>query len=283
MTGPFHVVLREAIQQRGLPLDRLRSRLAQRGIRVGLATLSDWQHGNSRPQRPNSMRAVDALEEILGLPHGTLTGLLAPGGIPRHGVDEHSGPLGELLGSLPRGHAWDLETITTETTYAIGPDRRRSGMSIRKLVRARRDGVDRARVCYFGASEGVIGDADVRPVRNCGLGEVRRHAGGNVLVAEVLFGQSLRTGETWLFEYAVDQSETTTDVAHAIRQPEGNWVLEVRFHPDALPAVVHGYYRADLYGDRQRVSELPLTNHHSVLLTSAGMSAGVVGINWRWL
>jgi hypothetical protein len=211
---------------------------------VGLATLSDWQHGRARPQRPNSLRAVDALEEILELPRKTLSGLIATGASSWQGVDEHSGAVGELLDALPRGHEWDLDVINAETTIVIGPDRRRSAIRIRRLVRARRD--------------------------------------GNVLVAEMLFGQSLRIGETWLFEYAVHQPAASTDFAHGFRRQERNFLLEVRFHPDALPQVVYGYYRADLYGDRQRVTELTLDNHHTVHLTAAGMAAGVIGINWRW-
>jgi hypothetical protein len=34
-------------------------------MQVGLATLSDWQHGRASPQRPNSRRAVDALDHVV--------------------------------------------------------------------------------------------------------------------------------------------------------------------------------------------------------------------------
>ena len=68
LTGPFHTALRAAIRERGLTLDRLRWHLAQRGIRIGLSTLSLWQHGHSRPERDSSLKAVRALEDVLGLP-----------------------------------------------------------------------------------------------------------------------------------------------------------------------------------------------------------------------
>src|SRR5206468_428808 len=95
-TGPFHAALRAAVRERGLTLDRLRSHLAERGIRVGLSSLSDWQHGRSRPLRAGSGRAVAGLEDVLGLPRGSLARLLVqpprPGGVrpvrrPRDGVD----------------------------------------------------------------------------------------------------------------------------------------------------------------------------------------------------
>ncbi|WP_326643260.1 hypothetical protein OG884_06800 [Streptosporangium sp. NBC_01755] len=66
--GPFHVALRVAVQARGLTLNRLRHRLGERGLRVGTTSLSYWQQGLRRPERPESLRAVRALEEILILP-----------------------------------------------------------------------------------------------------------------------------------------------------------------------------------------------------------------------
>ena len=77
-TGPFEEALRAAIAARGLSLERLRSRLAERGLHVGVATLSCWQNGHRRPERPESLRAVSALEEILGLPPEALVVLLGP-------------------------------------------------------------------------------------------------------------------------------------------------------------------------------------------------------------
>src|SRR5216117_64978 len=74
--GPFHAAFRAAVHERGLALDRLRAHLAQRGITVGLSSLSDWQQGRRRPCGANSLRAVHALEEILGLPPRSLIRLL---------------------------------------------------------------------------------------------------------------------------------------------------------------------------------------------------------------
>ena len=75
-TGPFHVALRAAIRARGLALHRIQHRLAERGIRVGVTSLSYWQQGSRRPARPESIRAVTALEQVLELPRHALTRLL---------------------------------------------------------------------------------------------------------------------------------------------------------------------------------------------------------------
>ncbi len=75
--GPFHVALRAAIAARGLPLQRVQHHLSRHGVKVGVTSLSYWQQGARRPQRPESLRAVRALEEILQLPEESLIRLLA--------------------------------------------------------------------------------------------------------------------------------------------------------------------------------------------------------------
>lgn len=287
MTGPFHLVLRDAIRERGLPLERLRSRLAERGIQVGLASLSDWQHGRAWPRKPNSLRAIDALEEILDLPRQTLTSLLTthqpPPFRPRQGVDEYSGPMGELLDALPGARAWRLEVIVSEHVVSVGADRSPSSLAARTLARARRDGVDRTVVRYYGAPGCDIDRVEVIPHHNCTVGKLLRHRGGRVLAVELLFGQSLQAGETWVWEAELcDPTATRTDCAHAFRRPEGPYLLEVRFHPDELPARVHEYFRADLYVDRHVITELPLNVHNSVHVTTTGMTSGVLGVGWTW-
>ncbi|KIF01860.1 hypothetical protein PL81_33240, partial [Streptomyces sp. RSD-27] len=66
--GPFHLALRAALAARGLPLHRVQHRLAARGIKLGVTSLSYWQQGARRPRHRESLRAVSALEEILDLP-----------------------------------------------------------------------------------------------------------------------------------------------------------------------------------------------------------------------
>ena len=76
--GAFADTLRAAIRDSGLSLDRIRDRLWQRGVTVSLATLSYWQSGRSRPERPASLRALRVLEDELGLRPGELSALLEP-------------------------------------------------------------------------------------------------------------------------------------------------------------------------------------------------------------
>ena len=87
--GPFDVALRAAIRARGLGLDRIRYRLRGRGTTVSLATLSHWQSGRCRPERPESLEALRNLEDILNVPDGSLSKLLGP---PRGRIRFHAQP-----------------------------------------------------------------------------------------------------------------------------------------------------------------------------------------------
>jgi hypothetical protein len=176
-----------------------------------------------------------------------------------------------------------MDVLTSEQVVSVGPDRSPSRLAGRSVARARRDGVDRTVVRYHGAQGCEIERVEVVPRRNCALGKVLRHRDGRVLAAELLFGQELQAGETWAWEAEIrDPEARRTDCAHAFRRPEGTYLLEVRFHPDALPCRVFEYFRADLYVDRHVLTELPLNVHHAVHVTTTGMTSGVIGVSWEW-
>lgn len=78
-TGPFPLALRTALSVRGLPLQRVQHHLAHRGVKVGVTSLSYRKQGARRPQRAESLRAVEALEEVLRLPGDSLLRLLRAG------------------------------------------------------------------------------------------------------------------------------------------------------------------------------------------------------------
>src|ERR1700716_1094763 len=98
--GPFPAALRAAIQASRLSLDRVQHRLATRGTTISVATLSYWQSGRRRPERPESLHALRHLEAVLRVPPNALTALLGP---PRpRGRRRHTGrllPLDVLWGS----------------------------------------------------------------------------------------------------------------------------------------------------------------------------------------
>jgi hypothetical protein len=284
-TGPFHAAFRAAIRERGLTLERLRSHLGRRGISVGISSLSDWQHGRSRPG-PGSVRAVSALEEILGLRADSLVRLLAANASrvnPRGGLDERADAVAALLDDLPGGGQRDVDVLDRHDKVVVDAQRRASVIWSRIVVRAREDGVDRFVLRYYGDAGCDVDTVRLGLLENCRLGEVRRHAAG-IVVAELLFDEMLSAGQTWVFEkQIIDESgNPCTEHAHGFLRTEEQYVLEVRFDPGRLPVDCHVFGQPGLHYERRRIGDLALNRHHAVHLHASGISAGLIGIGWSW-
>jgi hypothetical protein len=287
-TEPFHLALRTAIRERGLTLERLRAHLARRGISVGLSSLSNWQTGHARPETAGSLRAVQALEEILGLPPDSLVRLLPVVDTTVHpprrvGLTDIA-PVTDLLITVPDALDEGLTLVGVQHKIVVDAERRSTSIWTRAAVRATRDGVDRYVARYYGNS-GCL-PALVRPssLANCRLGRFMPHPSAPALVYELLFGHALRTGETWVFECElVDPTAGVShEFAYGFRYPAEQYVLEVRFHPRARPTACYSFAQRDLTDDRHRTAQLNLSPHNTVHLVASAVSSGVLGIQWEW-
>ncbi|GAA1003445.1 hypothetical protein STXM2123_1193 [Streptomyces sp. F-3] len=293
--GPFHVALRAAIAARGLPLQRVQHHLSRYGVRVGVTSLSYWQQGARRPQRPESLRAVRALEEILRLPDESLIRLLAeseerpgprrPGARSYRSLVEASDVLRGLLAELDCPHGSGLHVLGHHERVRIGARRELAERESQCVVRAHRDGVDRFLAVHHGDPGCVPGHMTVRALENCRTGRIRRHRGTGVLVAELLFDTRLRAGDTFLFRYRVEDG--TAGVAReCFREFDsagGQYVLQVRFDSDALPVRCHRFTQSSVAAPRGGRQELPVSaRHRSVHLVETRVRSGIVGIGWDW-
>ncbi|MGK5440360.1 helix-turn-helix domain-containing protein [Micromonospora sp. URMC 105] len=282
-TGPFHAALRTAIRRRGLTLDRLRARLAQRGISIGLSSLSDWQTGRSHPMNPASLRAVRVLEDVLGLPPASLTSLLGDEDGLRHRVVD-IGAVAELLDAVPGSRNRDVELINTQHKVVVDADGRPTRLWTRTAVRALRNGVDRYVARYYGGRECEPGLVRPQPLDNCRLGRLLAHPSAPAMVYELVFDQALRTGDTWVFEAELTDPNAggCSEFAHGFRYPTDQYILEVQFHPGALPATTYAFAQSDLNDERHPLENLALSRHHTVHLIATGVDSGVLGIKWNW-
>jgi hypothetical protein len=295
-SSSFDAALREAVRERGLTLDRLRSHLARRGISIGLSSLSDWQHGRSRPGSPKSLQAVHALEEILGLRRASLVELLSKGQPPetwnrarsrsvnKRGLDESQSPFAELLQEFPHSGDADLHVVTRSQKVYIDQHKRASLIMARTVVKARRDGIDRYLTRVSGDTNCDIDQVRFGSFDNCRLGRVKRHTSEAVLVAELLFDQPLRAGGTWVFEHAVmDASgDPCTEFGHGFVRDEDQYILEVRFDRSTRPKDLHVYSQTNMSGPSRRTADLSLNSHYGVHLVATNACAGVIGIAWTW-
>ncbi|MER5961737.1 hypothetical protein [Streptomyces sp. NPDC002057] len=295
-TGPFHLALRTALAVRGLPLQRVQHHLAHRGVKVGVTSLSYWQQGARRPQRPESMKAVRALEEVLQLPGNSLLRLLTEDAAARSEVErpaarsyrslvEASGSVEELLAELESPTDGGLHTVGHHERVRIGSGRELVGRESQHVVRAHRDGVDRYLAIHHGDPGCDPARVRVRAVENCRTGRVRWHAGTGVLIAELLFDARLRAGDTYLFSYGFEDGTagSSGEYVRGFSFAGGQYVLQVRFDEAALPVRCRRFAQASTGAPRGGRAELTLSGRHrTVHVVEQGVRPGILGIDWDW-
>ncbi|MFI0450596.1 helix-turn-helix domain-containing protein [Actinomadura sp. 6N118] len=300
----FAGALRQAVQASGLTLERIRHRLGQRGLPVSVATLSYWQRGRSRPR---SRAVVAALEEILGVPAGSLTGLLEAADHGAHPVRHGGGGAGRTgAGRLERGRAagdlWPdperyarvvgqldrsgdhrLERLSTHDVYRLDADRRPGRLSVRTVLRAAGDDVDRV-VCVHPAGEGQP-EAELTGLRYCRPGRVRAEEG--LLAFELVFDRVLAAGDTAVVEYELDlQAGPGTGQAdeytRRFARPIRDYLAVVQFHEEMFPARCYGFSGESAHAPRERLGELWIGTSGSAHMAAGDVRFGILGLEWEW-
>jgi hypothetical protein len=143
--------------------------------------------------------------------------------------------------------------------------------------------VDRYPLRYYGDQDCVIDRVELGALENCRPGRVLRHPHG-VIVAELLFDQALRPGETWVFEarWRDRSAAVSTEHAHLCRYPGEQYLMEVRFDPGTVPLACHAFVQSGLTGDRCATIPLTVSRHHAVHLLAEPERPGLRGIAWNW-
>ncbi|MFF9068754.1 hypothetical protein ACF09E_25720 [Streptomyces sp. NPDC014891] len=295
-TGPFHLALRTALAVRGLPLQRVQHHLAHRGVKVGVTSLSYWQQGARRPQRPESLKAVRALEEVLQLPGNSLLRLLTEDAAARAEVErpaarsyrslvEASGSVEGLLAGLESPTDGGLHTVGHHERVRIGAGRELVGRESQQVVRAHRDGVDRYLAIHHGDAGCDPSRVAVRAAENCRTGRVRWDVGTGVVVAELLFDTRLRAGDTYLFSYGFEDGTggPSREYVRGFSFAGGQYVLQVRFDEAALPVRCRRFAQASAGAPRGGRAELTVSGRHrTVHVVEQGVRPGILGIDWDW-
>ena len=283
--GPFDAALRAAIRARGLSLDRLREHLQARGVSVTTATLSYWQSGRSRPERRDSVRGLRQLEAVIEVPAGSLVALLGPPRArPRRvGVAEmgrfwpDGGRIDAAVSDVDT--RWDerLTRIGQHDVVTVGPGRDELAIHSRQVLRAEADGPDRW-VVILHLDEHDRPLPELRSLRGCRLGRSVHQPEDGLLVVELLFARPLARGETVLTEHTLVNRAPcplATNYERKFRLPVREYVLEIRFSPDAVPEVCRRFAEpgesADVVPEAGAV--------HGVALN---FGPGRYGFSWDW-
>jgi hypothetical protein len=292
--GPFSRALSLAIDVSGLGLARLRQRLMTAGIPISTTTLSYWRTGRSRPERPESLRAVERLEAVLEVPSGALTGLLdRRGAPPRAGrtaakaarwdrLWETRSTLLTVVNSFEVAQDASLEVISLHESLHIGADRVMRTHRVREVVRAAADGVLSKLVVLRGLPAGsapLLG-----ATRYCRPGRQEVVAEEAFMVSELILDQPLDSGETTILEYGFAFVDAAVDTRYdrRFRHPVHEYLVELRFDPAAPPASCHSYRQDSSGGPEQQVSEVRLRTAAPAHVVHSGVSPGIRGVRWRW-
>ncbi|SFB58395.1 hypothetical protein SAMN05216266_12229 [Amycolatopsis marina] len=293
----FPEALRTAISASGLSLDRIQARLQRQGVSVSVTALSYWQSGKRQPERQSSIAAVQALEEILEIPAGSLISLLPPprprgtnsrkrSSLPDDGLAFAHTVLRPLLARVGAPHALEqhhqLALVSLHDRCDIAADGGQRAVTTRAVFQASTSRQDRWLLVY-SQDDPAAGTPVLHAERNCTVGRVEVDADHGVTVAELLFDSAIDKGETCLIEYSVSNDgppfpECRNTHYREFRRPVREYLLEVRFDSGIMPARCTQYSRTATAEPMRRDIRVDRTNAvHAVALD---FGPGVFGIDW---
>jgi len=283
----FSEALRAATSERGLSLARLSARLGERGVHVGVSTLSTWQSG----QRVPSERSADvlvALEELLKVPDGWLAGRVGRARSdavrPRspYQVAENPETLNRLIARLDTDAHGAVRTVGVVEELTIGERGDLRCNRVLQTVRAVRP-TDRLLIVHRAESGPDIDDIEPVALTGCRIGRVARDAVDGSMVAELLLDHRLGVDEEALVRYAVhDRSGARTDQYFRMHEwMNAQHALEIVFSPAALPVRISEFRRDRVDGADTGGRELLLRDRRALVLVS-GTTPGIVGARWEW-
>lgn len=293
-TGPFSAALHLAIEDRGIRLEEIQQRLASAGVSLSITTLSYWRRGRSRPERPDSIRAVRLLEQILALPAESLIVQLGPrrprgrwlsqppGTIEIDRLFSDSVSVVKMISELDRWMYHELTRLSLHDVYLVGADRQEISLTCRQVLRANTDRVSRT-VGIFRTDD-LTALTQINALRNCRLGRIRTDPGTGLLAAEIIFDRLLAQGDTVVIEYEFLSSSTTAtdNYYRGFSVPVSEYVLQIQFDRNAVPARCYRFERRGLHAPDQGLREVWIGSTHGAHLVASDVAPGIAGMRWEW-
>ncbi|HEY3016056.1 MAG TPA: hypothetical protein VGJ41_13145 [Nocardioides sp.] len=287
-SASFAVALKAAIADRGLALGRIRAHLSEAGLRVGVATLSTWQSGQRQP-RAESRAVVVALEELLELPEGWLTLRLpdaesaqARRHKPYGNLVEYGDTLAELLEEVRRDAYGRMRSVTIVEELKLGADRSMVSRNVVQTLRAAAE-ADRHIVVHRGEDGSKPGLITLSSIAGCRPGRIARDESTGAVLGELLYDRTLAVGETAVVRYQFeDGNGIPSDYYYRFEERTGpHYVLEIEFHPEAMPVRVWEFRRRQ-YDQPDVVRRELMSRDRRVHIVVPRVERGVVGIAWEW-
>lgn len=286
----FAEVLTEAIQQRGLSLERIRARLDAAGVPVSIATLSYWQSGRSLPTRSRSYHTLLELEKILNLEPGHLTQHThtADGRTRREAFEwQKVVPVRDLatqiIDDLGIDMQGQLSRVSTFDLITIREDRTEATQDTRVTWRAERQGLHRWAVVIEQDSDSE-GPPSIEPIFGCSVGEVIEVPERRLMVAEMLGPRPLHRGDLFNAEYRITYSPGNSPsyrAQRAVSEQVKLLTLCVRFAEGVLPASVSASVAAQLDEEATQTTPVEMARN-DVQYVWTDAKPGVYSLHWDW-
>lgn len=291
--GPFSRALALAIEVSGLSLQRLQFRLAEVDVHLSTTTLSYWRTGRSRPERPDSLRGVQVLERVLGLPQAALTGLLGPRRPRGRWVRPTPGPfqveqllpmaavVARLAKQLEMPQQPELDRLSVVDQLTVGADRTVRRMQTRQVLRATADRVTRSFLLHYG--EHSVYTPSVVATRHCRVGRVRTDEESLFLGAELILDRVLAQGDTTILEYELDPAHCAdAHFERSFRSGAHQHIVQVQFDPAAVPTRCLSYRKAGPDGPYEDVRDAWINHELAAHVAFVDLEPGLYGMRWEW-
>lgn len=283
----FAPILRSAINDSGLSLERVQAKLAERGVDISVATLSYWQSGRSEPGRRASVAALPHIEELLGLSAGQLQGHLARTVRSRNNVAstllrdilDSNDPMSERMLRADSRLREMLEIISDHCTIHVDESCRMHSRWVRRVLVSEVDGADRFLVLRVKRDPDGP-DPTFEPLLHCAPGEVYVDHRSALIAQEVLLDRVLERGESIIVEYALSGPPSDMEYASARRAALRELVLEIQFDPTALPTSCE-LIQSNLDGADQIRAPIALDSTHCVRVIRHNLPPGRYAVRWR--
>ena len=288
---PFAEVLTEAIQARGLSLERIRARLDAANVPVSIATLSYWQSGRSLPTRARSYHTLVELERILDVDAGHLTSLTHTSDgrtrkelFPWQSVLPVRDLAASIIGDLGIDMQGQLARVTMMDRLAVGADRTEHLQESRILWRAERNGLHRWPLVLHQDADDAGAVPSVEAVFGCQVGEVIEVPERHLVVAEMVAPRVLQRGEHLLTETRIRYAPTSTPsfrMNRASADPVRVLSMCVTFDAHVLPARIRSGFSEQIDVDPIELVDVELADNE-VQLIRTDAPPGVHSLSWEW-
>lgn len=276
-------VLREAIASKNVTLAWLRSRLADDGNPVSLATLSYWRSGQRHPEGAASHVALESLERILDLPTGELTGLIGPVTepvYPDRTLDQQWADASRHLAAVGINRTGVIQLRSLHSTVDVDHHGDQRRLHHRMLVQSRIEGLTEFGI-VIGGTGGARGQVEVVECHGARIERTLLSDDALRFVMAVTLEEPLALGERSVVEFTLALPPGFCDEPRHVvscRTQFKEVVVWTRFDPDHVPSSCE---EITVDGDHEVVTRRKLVGF-STHLQRRDFGPGAVGVRWAW-